>query len=43
MRKTWGLKFKKVWIFFSKHLKQNIMVLNVEIKFFCHCFLAFGG
>jgi hypothetical protein len=27
--------------FFSKHYKQNIIVLEFEIKLFSHCFVAF--
>ncbi len=37
-----GFKTKEGLEFFSKHLKQIIMILNVEIKFFCHFFVAFG-
>jgi hypothetical protein len=32
---------REVLSFFSKHLKQNIIVLKFEIKFFSHSFVAF--
>jgi hypothetical protein len=34
-------QIKEVLSFFKKHLKQNIIVLNFEIKFFSHYFVAF--
>jgi hypothetical protein len=42
MKKIWGFKLKRFKVFFSKHLKQNIIVSNAEIKLFSHCFVAFG-
>jgi hypothetical protein len=42
MKKIWGFKLKKFKVFFSKHLKQNIIVSNAEIKLFSHCFVACG-
>jgi hypothetical protein len=42
MKKIWGFEAREVLSFFSKHLKQNIIVSNVEIKLFSHCFVAFG-
>ncbi len=41
MKKIWGFKLEKFKVFFSKHLKQNITILNFEIKFFSHCFVVF--
>ncbi len=41
MKKLWGLKLKRFQVFFSKHLKQNILVLDFEIKFLSDCFAAF--
>jgi hypothetical protein len=32
---------REVSSFFSKHIKQNIIVLDFEIKFFSHCLAAF--
>jgi hypothetical protein len=37
-----GLQTIKVLSFFSKGLKQNITISNVEIKLFSRCFVAFG-
>jgi hypothetical protein len=42
MKKIWGFKLKRFKSFFKKHLKQNIMVSNVEMKLFSHYFVAFG-
>jgi hypothetical protein len=28
-------------VYFPKHFKQNITVLDFEIKFFSHCFVTF--
>jgi hypothetical protein len=41
MKKKWAFILKKFKAFFSKHFKQNITVLNFEIKFFSHCFIPF--
>ncbi len=35
-----GFQTKEVLSFFSKHFKQNIIVLESEIKLFSHCFVA---
>jgi hypothetical protein len=37
-----GFQIKEVLSFFSKHFKQNITILDFEIKLFCHCFVTFG-
>ncbi len=36
-----GFQTIEVLSFFSKHLKQNITILEFEIKLFFHCFVAF--
>jgi len=36
-----GFQTRKVLSFYSKHLKQNITVLDFDIKKKIHCFLAF--
>jgi hypothetical protein len=41
MRKIWGFKLERFLKNNSKHLKQNISVLNFEIKIFSHCFSTF--
>ncbi len=41
MKKIWGFKLERFKGFFSKHFKQTITVLDFEIKFFFHCFVAF--
>jgi hypothetical protein len=42
MKKIQGFKLERLKVFFSKHLKQNIIISNVEIKLFSHCFVGFG-
>jgi hypothetical protein len=39
--KKYGVSNYKGLKFFSKHFKQNITVLDFEIKLFSHCFVAF--
>jgi hypothetical protein len=41
MKKIWGFKLERFKVFFSKHLKQNITISNVEIKLFFNYFVAF--
>jgi hypothetical protein len=41
MKKIWGFKLKRFKILLSKKFKQNITVLEFEIKLFSHCFVAF--
>jgi hypothetical protein len=41
MKKKWGFKLERFKVFFSKKFKQNITVLDFEIKFLSHCFVAF--
>ncbi len=36
-----GLQIREVLSVFSKHFKQNIIVLDFEIKFVFHCFVTF--
>ncbi len=36
-----GFQTKEILSFFSKHVKQNIIVLEFENKLFSHCFIAF--
>jgi hypothetical protein len=36
-----GFQTREVSSFFSKHLKQNIIVLDFEIQFFSYCFATF--
>jgi len=36
-----GFQTREFLSFFSKHFKQNIIVLEFEIKLFSHCFVAF--
>jgi hypothetical protein len=36
-----GFQIRKVLSFLSKHLKQNITILEFEIKLFSHCFVSF--
>jgi hypothetical protein len=38
MKKIYGFKVKRFNVFSSKHFKQNITVLDFEIKLFSHCF-----
>jgi hypothetical protein len=40
MKKIWDFKLKKFKVL-SKHFKQNIIVLDFEIKLFFHCFATF--
>jgi len=42
MKKIWGFKLERFKGFFSKHFKQTITVLDFEIKFFSHHFVAFS-
>jgi hypothetical protein len=37
-----GFQIKKVQSFFSKHLKQNITILEFEIKIFKFLFIYFA-
>ncbi len=39
--KRYGVSNQRGLNFFSKHFKQNITVLDFEIKLFPHCFVAF--
>jgi hypothetical protein len=41
MKKIWGFKLERFKVFFKKHLKQNIIVLEFEIKLFSRYFVAF--
>ncbi len=41
MKKIWGFKLERFKVFFPKHFKQNITVLDFEIKLFSHCFATF--
>jgi len=42
MKKIWGFKLERFFFFFfPKHLKQNITILEFEIKVFSHFFVAF--
>jgi hypothetical protein len=36
-----GFQTREVFNFFSKHFKQNITVLEFEIKLFSHYFVTF--
>jgi hypothetical protein len=42
MKNKWGFKLERFKAFFSKHLKQNIIVLEIEIKLFSHYFVVVG-
>jgi hypothetical protein len=41
MKKIMCFKLERFKNCFSKHFKQNITVLEFEIKLFSHCFVAF--
>jgi hypothetical protein len=41
MKKIWGFKLERLNLFFSKHFKQNITILDFEIKLFFQCFATF--
>jgi hypothetical protein len=41
MKNIWGFKLKRFKVFFTKHFKQNITVLDFEIELFSHCFVKF--